>query len=130
MKVLNLETIIDVQSWCKIWPPNGSKHIHAKKKTSLETQRSLQKFLEPDRKPVNTTLHMTRFRGAKLCSKWLQERIDEHNTQSDYKYKSELKMRIQYWYVCVVTLHDYTTDTNDDMTTMIVFHTEHINTNT
>ena len=33
-------------------------------------------------------------------------------------------------YSCAVTLHDYTTDTNDDMTTMTVFHTEHINTNT
>ena len=34
---------------------------------------------------------MTRFRGAKVCSKWLQERIDDHNIQSDYKYKSGLQ---------------------------------------
>ena len=82
------------------------------------------------REIVNTTPQMTRFRGAKVCSKWLQERIDDHNIQSDYKYKSGLKVRIQYWYVMLaVTLHDYTTDTNDDMTTMTVFHTEHINTN-
>ena len=27
---------------------------------------------------VNTTPEMTRFRGAKVCSKWLQERIDDH----------------------------------------------------
>ena len=40
---------------------------------------------------VNATPQMTRFRGAKVCSKWLHERIDDHNTQSDYKYKSELK---------------------------------------
>ena len=33
-------------------------------------------------------------------------------------------------YVCVVTLHDYTTDTNDNMTTKTDFHTEHINMNT
>ena len=33
-------------------------------------------------------------------------------------------------YVCVVTLHDYTTDTNDNMTTKTDFHAEHINTNT
>ena len=26
---------------------------------------------------------MTRFRGAKACSKWLQERSDDHNIQSD-----------------------------------------------
>ena len=31
--------------------PNGSSRIRAKKKTSQETQRSLQKFLEPNRKP-------------------------------------------------------------------------------
>ena len=40
-----------MQSWCRTWPLNRSKHIRAKKKTSQETQRSLQKFLEPDRKP-------------------------------------------------------------------------------
>ena len=61
---------------------------------------------------------MTHFRGAEVCSKWLQERIGDHNIQSDYKYKSGL------------TLHDYTTVTNDDMTNMTVFHKEHINTNT
>ena len=32
---MNLETITDMQSWCRTW----------------ETQRSLQEFLEPDRKP-------------------------------------------------------------------------------
>ena len=51
MKVVNLETIIDIQSSCRTWPPNGSSRIRAKQKTSQETQRSLQKFLEPNRKP-------------------------------------------------------------------------------
>ena len=51
MKVVNLETITDVQSWCRTWPPNGSSRIRVKTKTSQETQRSLQKFLEQDRKP-------------------------------------------------------------------------------
>ena len=40
-----------MQSWCKTWPPNGSSRIRARQKTSQETQRSLQKFLEPKRKP-------------------------------------------------------------------------------
>ena len=80
---------------------------------------------------VNTTPQITRFRGTKVCSKWLQERIDDHNIQSNCKYKKwteHIKVRIQYCvcYACVVTLHDYTTDTNDDMTTMTVIHTEHI----
>ena len=28
----NLETITDMQSWCRTWPPNGSKRIRAKQK--------------------------------------------------------------------------------------------------
>ena len=51
VKVVNLETIIDVQSWCRTWPPNGSKRIRAKQKLHRETHRSLQKFLEPNWKP-------------------------------------------------------------------------------
>ena len=43
---------------------------------------------------------------------------------------TESENSILVCYVCVVTLQDYTTDTCDDMTTMSVFHTEHINTNT
>ena len=74
---------------------------------------------------------MTRFRGAKVCNNWLQVRIDDHSIQSDYKYKSGLQSEnSEIGHVCVVTLHDYTTDTNDNMTTKTDFHTEHINTNT
>ena len=29
---MNLETIIDVQSWCRTWPPNGSSRTRAKQK--------------------------------------------------------------------------------------------------
>ena len=50
MKVANLETIIDMQSWCRISPLNGSRRNPCKTKTSQDTQRSLQKFMEPDRK--------------------------------------------------------------------------------
>ena len=32
MKVSNLGTIIDMQSWCRTWRPNGSRHIRAKTK--------------------------------------------------------------------------------------------------
>ena len=32
VKVVNLETVIDMQSWCRTWPPNGSSHIRAKQK--------------------------------------------------------------------------------------------------
>ena len=50
MTIANLETITGMQSWCRTYPPNGSRHIRAKQKLQ-ETQRSLQKFLEPDRNP-------------------------------------------------------------------------------
>ena len=32
VKVVNLETITDMQSWCRTWPPNGSSRIRAKQK--------------------------------------------------------------------------------------------------
>ena len=51
-----LRTIIDMQSWCRTWPPNGSSRIRAKRKLLRETQKRLQNFLEPTRKPkVNYT---------------------------------------------------------------------------
>ena len=51
MTIVNPETIIDMQSWCWTWPPNGSSRIRAKQKLLRKHNRSLQKFLEPDRKP-------------------------------------------------------------------------------
>ena len=32
VKVVNLETITDMQSWCRTWPLNGSSRIRAKHK--------------------------------------------------------------------------------------------------
>ena len=32
MTIVNLETIIDMQSWCRTWPPNGSNLSRAKQK--------------------------------------------------------------------------------------------------
>ena len=32
MTIANLETITDMQSWCRTWPPNGSSRIRAKQK--------------------------------------------------------------------------------------------------
>ena len=32
MTIANLETITDMQWWCRIWPLNGSKRIRAKQK--------------------------------------------------------------------------------------------------
>ena len=52
MTIASLETIIDMQLWCRTWPPTGSSRIRAKPKiTSQETQRSLEQFLEFEWKP-------------------------------------------------------------------------------
>ena len=51
VKKVNRGTIIDVTGWCKTWPPNGSSRIRAKQKLLRKHKRSLQKFLEPNRKP-------------------------------------------------------------------------------
>ena len=60
-------------------------------------------------------------------------------TGKNWRSQHTVWLQVQKWtksensvigYACVVTLHDYTTDTNDNMTTKTDFHTEHINTNT
>ena len=50
MKVVNLETIIDTLWWFKTWQHSGYNHTRAKQNFQ-ETEKSLQKFLEPTRKP-------------------------------------------------------------------------------
>ena len=37
---VNLETIIDMQSWCRIWLPNGSRRIRAKTKLLRKRRRA------------------------------------------------------------------------------------------
>ena len=49
VKVANLDRIIDTLWRCKTWQDSGYNHTHVK--TSRETEKSLQKFLEPTRKP-------------------------------------------------------------------------------
>ena len=65
--------------------------------------------------------------GAKVYRKWLQERIDDHNIQFDYKHQSGLKVEFNIVrYACVMTLHDYKINTSHNMTIMTDFRTEHI----
>ena len=51
MTIANLETITDTQSWCRTLATQWIQSYPCKTKTSQETQRSLQKFLEPDGRP-------------------------------------------------------------------------------
>ena len=84
MKNVNLETITDMQSWCRTWPPNGSRRIRAKTKTSQETQRSLQKFLEPDGKlKVIYTDNSLEF--GKVCEElsWNHCTLTPHRSETD-----------------------------------------------
>ena len=47
VKVVNLETIIDMQSWCRTWPPNGSSRIRAKQKLLRKHKKPCKKFWSP-----------------------------------------------------------------------------------
>ena len=40
VKVVNLETIIDMQLWCRTWPLNRSKHIRARPKLLWKQKRA------------------------------------------------------------------------------------------
>ena len=51
MKVVNLETIIDMQSWCRTWPPNGSSRIRAKQKLLRKHKEACKSSWSPNRKP-------------------------------------------------------------------------------
>ena len=47
MKVVNLETIIDMQSWCRTWPPNGSSRIRAKTKLHKKPREACKSSWNP-----------------------------------------------------------------------------------
>ena len=46
VKIVNLETITDMLSWCRTWPPNGSRRIRAKQKHPRKhKKKELVKFI-------------------------------------------------------------------------------------
>ena len=47
VKVVNLETIIDMQSWCRIYPLNGSRRIRAKTKLHKKPREACKSSLKP-----------------------------------------------------------------------------------
>ena len=54
MKKVDCEKIIDIP-WCyKTWQHSKNNHTQVKQKLHKKTQRSLQKFLAPERKPKVT----------------------------------------------------------------------------
>ena len=84
VKIVNLETIIDMQSWCRTWPPKWIQSYPCKTKTSQETQRSLQKFLEPNRKPkVIYTDNFLEFGKACEDLSWNHCRSTPHRSETN-----------------------------------------------
>ena len=47
MTIANLETITDIQSWCRTEPPNGSKRIRAKRKLLRKLKESCKSSWSP-----------------------------------------------------------------------------------
>ena len=47
MTIANLETITDMQSWCRTWPPNGSSHIRAKPKLHKKPREACKSSWNP-----------------------------------------------------------------------------------
>ena len=51
VKVVNLETITDMQSWCRTWPLNGSSRIRAKQKLLRKPREACKSSWNPNGKP-------------------------------------------------------------------------------
>ena len=47
MTIANLETIIDMQSWCRTWLPNGSRRIRAKHKLHRKPREACKSSWSP-----------------------------------------------------------------------------------
>ena len=47
VKIVNLETITDMQSWCRTWSPNGSNRIRAKTKLHKKPREACKSSWSP-----------------------------------------------------------------------------------
>ena len=47
VKIVNLETITDMQSWCRTWPLNGSSRIRAKQKLHRKPKEACKSSWKP-----------------------------------------------------------------------------------
>ena len=65
MKAVNLETIIDVQSWCRIYPPDGSRRIRAKTRLHKKPREACKSFRNPRGNQKSFTLTIP-WNSAKL----------------------------------------------------------------
>ena len=56
VKVVNLETIIDMQLWCRTWPPNGSSRLRAKQKLPRKHKGACKRSWSQIGSPKSLTL--------------------------------------------------------------------------
>ena len=56
MTLANLETITDMQSWCRTWPLNGSSRIRAKQKLHRKLKEARKSFWSPTGSQKSFTL--------------------------------------------------------------------------
>ena len=66
MRDVNLETIIVMLSWCRTWPPNGSRRIRAKQKLHRKPREACKSSLSRrgNQKPFTLTIS---FEFGKAC---------------------------------------------------------------
>ena len=67
MTIANLETMTDMQSWCRTWPLNGSKHIRAKPKLHKKPRESCKSSWNPRGNLMSFTLTIP-WNSAKLVN--------------------------------------------------------------
>ena len=99
MNDVNLETIIDTRY--KTWRHSGMESYPCKTKTSQETQKSLQKFLEPNRKPK--VLHTDNsIELGKSCEdlSWNHCTSNPHRSETHGIAESTVLRKGHLWYCC------------------------------
>ena len=64
-EIVNLETITDMQSWCRIWPLNGSRRIRAKTKLHKKPREACKSSWNPRGNQKSFTLTIP-WKSAKL----------------------------------------------------------------
>ena len=64
-----LETITDMQSWCRTWSPNGSSRIHAKQKLHKKPREACKSSWNPrgNQKSFTLTISWNSAKPVKIC---------------------------------------------------------------
>ena len=66
MKIVNLETVTDMQSWCRTWPLNGSNRVRVKQKLHRKPREACKSSWSPRGNLKSFTLTIP-WNSAKAC---------------------------------------------------------------